>query len=512
MRTLLPSAAWTRAIIIPALVFIATAIDRNYQTDFWHHLARGQAIAAEGMLLNHDRFTYTVADQPFQDANWLTQLFYHYTYQCGGLPLVQTVNSLVLALMIGLVVWQCQRATGSLLVADMVGALVFFGIWQTLIIRPQTFSLLLFMLLSLVLSYAAERPRLLLCAPPIMALWANMHGGFPIGLVLIGAHALGAFIDAGWRRGRGALRDSLTWSLALCLTASVLATLVNPYGWRVYQYVGVTSTAAANRRIDEWLPPSLNLLAGKLFIASILLVLILLALPGRRPTVRQMCLLVCFLPLAFGSVRMVVWWWLVAAPIVAELLVDRLPAHWLAEDPEPPSLSTAAWFAAICLACVLSLPWLENYNPAVSKLRGTHRVEYDLEALAQRLEREPRSERIFSRFEWSEYLGWRLQPTHKIFMDGRIEIFPDAVWAQYDAVTRGRADWEQILDQYGVNCLLVDTAGYHAGLLPQVERSSEWHKAAEAGDAVLYVRHRALSGSPQASAAAPAERSPEASR
>jgi hypothetical protein len=402
------------------------------------------------------------------------------------LPLVQTVNSLVLALMIGLVVWHCWKATGSLLIADVVGALVFFGIWQTLIIRPQTFSLLLFVLLSLVLS--SRHRWLLLFAPAIMALWANMHGGFPIGLVLIGAHCLGAFIDAAWRRGRGVFRDPATWSLVFCLLFSVLATLVNPYGWKVYQYVGVTSTSAAGRRIDEWLPPSLDLLTGKLFIASIVLVLVLLALPGRRPTIRQVCLLVCFLPFACGSVRMVVWWWLIAAPILAELLADRLPSPWLATEPEPPSPSAALWLAAFGMACALSLPWLENYNPAVSKLRGTHRVEYDLEALAQRLEREPHLERIFSRFEWSEYLGWRLQPTHKVFMDGRIEIFPNDVWAQYDAVTRGRADWEQILDQYGVNCLLIDTAGYHAALLPQVERSAAWHRAAEAGDAVLYIR------------------------
>ena len=60
-RLPLPTDAWARALLAPVLVFIATAIDRNYQTDLWHHLARGRALVEEGQLLNEDRFTYTVA-------------------------------------------------------------------------------------------------------------------------------------------------------------------------------------------------------------------------------------------------------------------------------------------------------------------------------------------------------------------------------------------------------------------------------------------------------------------
>src|SRR5262249_42892518 len=63
------SGNWARALLAPALVFIATSVDRSYQTDFWHHLARGRAIAETGTLVNEDLFTYTVAHQPFQDTN-----------------------------------------------------------------------------------------------------------------------------------------------------------------------------------------------------------------------------------------------------------------------------------------------------------------------------------------------------------------------------------------------------------------------------------------------------------
>jgi hypothetical protein len=486
---LLPSPAWTRALLAPALVFIATAVDRNYQTDFWHHLARGRAMAAEGGLVDRDLFTYTVAGRPFQDTNWLTQLFYYFLYEHGGLALVQVVNSLTLAVVIGVVVWMCRRRCPSLLVAGALGVFTFFGLWQLLIIRPQTFSLLLFVLMYAALDAAERRPWLLAVPPLLMALWVNLHGGFPIGLALTGCFFLAAAWD-GWRRGGwGVLRDRRVWALGLCLAAAALATLANPYGWKVYLYVRTTSLTSTARRIDEWVPPGLDLLVGKVWVLSVLLLLVLFALPRRRPTAREVILVLCFLPAACGSVRMVAWWLLVSAPVIAALLADNLPRHALAPgEDEPPSLASAGFFALLLLACVGSaLALTDGGAPLLGTIRPTHRDETDLEAVAGTLP-DRTGGRVFSRFEWGEYLGWSLEPRgYTVFMDGRIEIFPDEVWNQYSAITRGRADWEEILDRYQVDTLLLDST-YHTDLLPQVERSPDWKRAGEAGKAVLYLR------------------------
>jgi hypothetical protein len=101
------------------------------------------------------------------------------------------------------------------------------------------------------------------------------------------------------------------------------------------------------------------------------------------------------------------------------------------------------------------------------------------------------SGRVFTRFAWGEYAGWALAPYGSVFMDGRIEIFPDNVWVQYTAVTRGRADWEEILAGYRVDWLLLDSAsGYHGQLLPLVRSSPNWREAFRSGDAVLFRRGR----------------------
>lgn len=469
----LPTDRWTRAVLAPALLFIATVSDRNYQTDLWHHLARGRAIVHDGRLLDSDRFTYTVYGQPLRDVNWGWQVMFYQLHEWGGLPLVQAVNSLFLTAMMAVLVGLSWRRSGSVIAASAAGVFAFFGLWQLLIIRPQTLSLLLFVVLYGILEAAAQRRWLLILPPLLMALWVNVHGGFPIGLLLIGCFALAD------RR----------WSIVCCGLVSAAATLLNPYGWHVYEYVGRTSNAASARRIDEWLPPGLDTLSGKVWAASLLLLLVLFALSKSRPRRTEIVLLCGFLPLACGSIRMTAWWFLILAPILAAQLTALWPRlRQLDAEGDKPTMGNALACASIVAAMVLSLPWLEALNPALSRPGRAHRTETDLQAIADGLSAADRGGRIFTRFDWGEYLGWSLHPQFAVFMDGRIEIIPDDVWLQYSAVTRGRGDWEEVLRQYGVNYLVLDASGYHHDLLPLVERSPAWQMVCRRGEAVLFVR------------------------
>jgi hypothetical protein len=198
---------------------------------------------------------------------------------------------------------------------------------------------------------------------------------------------------------------------------------------------------------------------GKVWAGSLGVLALLLARSPRRPAIRVLCLIGVFLPLSCGSVRMIAWWLLIVAPILA--------------------------------ACVISLPWLEGINPVMLQPGRSHRVESDLEAAAKYLRDRADQDRIFTRFAWGEYLGFRLAPKKfQVFMDGRIEIFPDSVWAEYAAITRGRADWEEILEQYGVDFLVLDQSEYHTELLPQVRRSPHWKQVFEQGPVVVFERTR----------------------
>lgn len=481
----MPTDRWTRFLLAPALVFIATAMDRNYQTDLWHHLARGRAILAEGRLIDTDYFTYTVHGRSLQDVNWVWQVSFFQLHELGGLPLVQSVNSAILAVMMAILITFVWRRCGSMTAAMGGSIFAFLGLWQMLIIRPQTVSLLLFVILYAVLQGAGRRHWLLYLPPLLMAVWVNVHGGFPIGLLLIGCYVVAAVLPSadrppGWKHLEMWLR---------CLAASVAATCANPYGWRVYEYVLLTSNSASGRHIDEWLPPSQHSLTGMIWVLSLLALIVLFGLSRRRPRWSELCLIACFLPLSCGSVRMVAWWLLVCTPILAAQLAELWPRmRQLDAADDRPSLGNALACGALLGAMVLSLPWVERFNPVLTRPGRAHRTETDLQAIANYLRAEEHGQRLFTRFAWGEYFGWSLAPRFSIFMDGRIEIIPDEVWLQYSAITRGRADWEDILAHYDVDYLVLDTSGYHHDLLPLVEQSPRWQRVRAGGTAILYRR------------------------
>jgi hypothetical protein len=256
--------------------------------------------------------------------------------------------------------------------------------------------------------------------------------------------------------------------------------------------VANTTAVAGSRPIDEWLPPGMNTLVGKFWVLSLALVLIGFAWPRRRPTAREVFLVLAFLPLAGGSVRMVAWWLLVIAPVLAGRLAAGLAERQRDAEPERPGLIPAVFFGLIVLGVVFSIPGLDRYNPLLGPARrAVRQTEQDLDRVAACLAERGPGRRIFSRFEWGAYLTCKLGAGYPVFMDGRIDIFPDDVWAEYASVTAGRADWEEILNRYRVDYLLLD-ARYHerTGLLAAVERSSLWRPTFVAGDARLFVRQK----------------------
>ncbi len=208
------------------------------------------------------------------------------------------------------------------------------------------------------------------------------------------------------------------------------------------------------------------------------------------PPLRDALLLGCFLAMSGGSVRMVAWWMLGTAPVLAELLAWRFPALTAPEaDADRRSWLAGGVAVLAALAVIFSLPGLAQYNPLLGPSRRGPRPEDDLAAVQRYLTQTDRPGNVYSHFEWGEYLSWANGPRGKVFLDGRIELYPDEVWDKYQTVTLARPDWQEVLDEYGVKYLVLD-ADLHgrSGLLEQVAHSPRWRREFVAGSAVLFVR------------------------
>lgn len=461
---------------MPAVAFIALCLDRGYQSDFWQHLARGMQIVAQGHVLHRDPFSFLTQNQVIRDANWLTQVMYWRAFRLGGLELVQVGNAFIFALTLLVLIRHAHRKCRSLAAAMLAGAIAFLGLWQMLLIRPQTLSLLLFALLHQQLDGKPTR-RLWVLVPVVMALWCNVHGGFGIGLVLIGAWCLSEIADH-WTD-----RKAITSWPILILALGFAGTLVNPWGIDIYRASSEIALRASSRGIEEWLPPTMGSLAGQILFLSIVLIIALSVKTRRKPSIREACLAICFLPLAFHSTRMIAWWLLAMTPTLADLFARFLTEQHPARDARP-SWMAAAVMLLLGAEVALSVPWMERYNPVMGTLRSGHRIESDVEAAAAHI---PPGSRVFTRLDWGGRLDCSLGPHNPVCMDGWIELYSNSQWHDFQTASAGQTGWQQILDGWQVNCLLLDKR-YHAQLLAKVRESGQWEQKFASGQAILLVR------------------------
>ncbi len=127
-----------------------------------------------------------------------------------------------------------------------------FGLVLQSQFRPQMFT---FVLLGALLALLARenyrrRPPLWL-AVPLMTLWANLHGGFFIGIASLALYTgVATIVDlasgAGWARGA---------RLCLLSIAATGATLVNPYGVGMWETVAhALSNPYTRNVVTDWQP------------------------------------------------------------------------------------------------------------------------------------------------------------------------------------------------------------------------------------------------------------------
>jgi hypothetical protein len=251
----------------------------------------------------------------WHDAPALGQIVFHGLEALGGDRALLVVQVLVVAAAFALI-GHDTTASGapggaSLLVSLLLIPAAFVSLP---LVRVQVFSLLLFPLLALLLRSEARRPsRRIWLVPPLLALWANLHGAVLVGL---GVTVIYFVVDR--------LRRQPWTALAGC-ALSVVAVFATPSLWDTGSYyAGVLGNEAARRGVGQWAPLSPGSGLDLTFLVCAVL-LALLAYRG-RPTAWEVVALVALAVLAGRTARGGVWFaFLAAAPAARGLRRQRAP-------------------------------------------------------------------------------------------------------------------------------------------------------------------------------------------
>jgi hypothetical protein len=430
---------WALICALIALVgALALCVDRGHNGDFYMSLLGGRFISSHGFV-THDPFPTVAHGGTWLNQQWLSELAFFRVAGSFGQTGLTVLYALLLAAPLALLLWLCRRKGAAMLVA--ITGIYFPGVLAVIHPRAAGFTVLAFSVLVALIAIAWQvrpegRQRPLVLAGSIaailalFALWANLHGGFIAGLLLIALVTVGLAIDH--RRGvPETASPRLVAALGLIgVLAGVTVSVATPLGGAIWSYILSFQNSAIDHASQEWRSALSNPLAT-LYVSAAGAFAVWMWLRTPRPR-RVTALLVSagFVVFAVLSLRNLIF----VAPALAFQIA------WSAPDRAAETLRLPIATAGSAAAAA-TLFWATVLGPAQADtyLRSPV-VDY---ALAH----PPKNGRIVTYAGVGSYMLWR-SPRTAVALNGWLEHFSP----------------QQLSDTYGV------LRGYTPDLLGAVER------------------------------------------
>jgi hypothetical protein len=430
------------AIVVGATSWSQPDID---STDLWWHLSSGQTILQHGQVPYTDPFSHTALGEPWMNHEWLWGLLTWLSYR--ALPdLVVWMNLGLIASSFGLIAWTARRASGSWLIAGVVTWIAAANCHWFFDLRPHLMTLFFTALLLATIEWR-HAPWLW---PPVMALWANLHGGFVFGFGL-----LGLYLAIESARSY-ASRTELPRSGWIGFAIAAFAVAINPWGFSIYTIpLHVVDPQTPFRDLIEWHPLQVSSLdprthSGR-FLWTVALASPALLRVRRHPF--HIALALVTLIMAFSARRFIMLFAVTAAPVMA---IGLAPIWNSIRQRVPAIKNPSLQVGAVALAAALAAALWQNVRLLPEPLyRWTQSESHPSGAAAflNALAKPP--EHLFNYFNWGGYLQFN-SPKTPVFIDGRAAtLYSDEVARDYLTLFHAGEGWQDLLARYEIDAILV---------------------------------------------------------
>lgn len=424
--------------IVYLLALAWTAAIASYplnDNSFLTHLATGRLILDEGSVPSTDPYTFTARGEDWTVQSWLASVAYAGFERLAGdfglRLLILTVFVVAVTLL-----WKLSAPAHSIITRLLIMALGLFvatDLWSE---RPYMVGVIGLSVVWLALQDRV-RPWLLV---PLLWLWTNSHGSFPLAVALCAAVVLGSVLD---RRSAGQAmqvpRQEARTSGAVLL--GIVLGAIGPLRTEVWLF---PLTAMTKSRvfveIIEWRPPSYQSVAELAFLVLVILVMVLLT--RCRPSSWRLVLpAVVFTTAGLFAQRNIV----MAAMVLIAVAALTIPDVGTLRGADRPALGRPV--AAMLGVLVLLLCGLSLLTP-VDGFGG-----YPARALSF-LEAADVEGRLATDMPSGNLIGALDGATGTVFIDDRVDMYPEEVFEDFLILRRGQSGWESVLNRYGIEIVL----------------------------------------------------------
>lgn len=449
---ILPDIPGLYAFIIFATLLIFDGGKSLMDGDTFWHVKAGLTMLDQGSLLTHDIFSHTANGVPWTAHEWLAEIIMAGLHRLAGLQGVTLFYFFITAISFYVLFCISRRLTGDWPALLWVSSAFVFSKTH-LLARPHIFSWF-FGVCTLALLLTGGRSKYFL--PPLIALWANLHGGFILGLALQAIFICGAMLDTlghkglrQWRMALNTQKESL-----LILLFSIAASGLNPFGYHLLIFPFLVTKTVFSTGISEWLAPDMQ--QEVLFRAYLLTVLFLVSLPRLRIDWTNRLLLIFWINASLTHGRYISMAAIFLVPLLALVgnqLIDRLPLkekkqskNDLRLSPYSGLIATAGLFIILFAASTVQSP-LRLFMTAIIPIKS----EYHPVSAVKFLNSTPLSGKMFNKYGWGGYLIYALEPSQQVFIDGRADMYGEELFTEYRKVVAIDKDIETILKKHEVN-------------------------------------------------------------
>ena len=351
----------------------------------------------------------------------------------------------------------------------IVVALAGMGLFESFGVRAQVVA---WPCLALFLYVLEREGRARWLCVAVAAVWSNLHASAMLAPVFGGLFALAALAeDRAWT-ARVRERTLLAAALAIAICC-------NPFGWGLPLYALSLFGSPIKHFISEWKVTDLDDTSFVTGALPILIALVAYGVARTRASWDWLCVIAASFLLLMGARNIAIYGLIAGAPL-AQRLSELLAATRFGRPSSPSAQSERLGRIALValsggFAAIVAVALLRNHEARTAESLPR--------AAVARLAAQPGEHRLLCRdFAWcSLALDY---PRLSVFLDGRADPFPPAVWNDYAAVAHLEPGWREVLKRYRVDAVLADSGG----TLDQALSLTGWRQAFRDDEFHLWLR------------------------
>lgn len=458
-------------ILVAAVTLIsvfAMASQLPLDPDMWWHLRAGDEIWHNRHVLTQDVFSYTRLGTDWVNVFWVSDLVMYIVFRYGSYLALAALVALVAALSMAVVYKHMNAPPFLCAFLIILAAATAAPTWT---VRPQLVSFLLLAVLDLWLtSYRLGRFRRLWWLPLLFVLWANLHGGFIWGWLLILAVIVGEICN---HLLAFPVEQCMSWPkirlLGLWSLTTIPAVLLNPSGlrawWLPFQQVSVSLVY-----IQEWFSPDFHRLAFHPLIWMVLGLLAAVGMSGILMSVADFLKVAGFAYLAFYAQRNLGPFAVIAVPVLARYLMIAIEAWAVRAAPtlekirgrfskaktsRPLDRRVTIFLNSLIILLLSVVALLRLWIVASSDVVEAKLVVSYPQQAVQWIKSELPQKKLFNAYNWGGYLTWQLRE-YPVFIDGRADLYGEEIISQWFTISGAESGWEDLLDRWDVNLILLE--------------------------------------------------------